>query len=225
MSSLWRGVKDTFRTPWKMGIISIMFYLAFQIFSDILALKQIEVGWLTLSPVFFIYPLTFTFRDMMHKVMGKQVSRIVIVTALVLNFVMLGLFRIYVSTAPAEGSAAVQGAVETVFGSVWRIVLASITAEFISEMVDTEVYQRWVNKFGEKHQWGRVLFSNMIAGPIDIIAFKVVAFAGIWPTAMLFSNLRTEFLFRFVLAAVSIPFIYLVPTPKQQQFKEFLGRA
>lgn len=212
-----------FRTNhWKMGIVSIMFYLAFQVFADLLAIKMTSFAGLTVSAAFFVYPMTFTFRDLMHKFMGKKVSVIVIKTALLINIVMLGVFWIYVNAPPVPGTEDIQASVSLIFGSMWRIVLASVLAEFVSELVDTEVYQAWVNKFQNKHQWGRVLFSNIVAGPIDITVFKLVAFLGWLPMGVVFANILSEMLLRVGLAIVSIPLIYIAPSPTTEKLKMFV---
>lgn len=203
--------------PWKVGIVAVMFYLAFQVFADILAIKQTTLFGLVISPAFFVFPMTFTLRDVMHKYIGKQGARLVIVTALVLNAIMLLIFQLYVKLPAVAGTEDVQSAVSLIFGSMWRIVAASILAEFASEMMDTEVYQAWVNKFGQKHQWGRVLFSNLVAGPIDIVVFKLVAFAGWLPMSVVWANIGGEMLLRVILAVATVPLIYLAPNPTTNQ--------
>jgi len=207
----------------RVGIAAVMFYAAFQIFADILSLKVTTMFGLTFGAVFFVYPLTFTFRDLIHKTLGVKAARIVIVSALAINVVMLLIFEVYLRmpvVAYDEFQVMVQDASSLVFGSIWRIVLASIIAEFISEMLDTEIYQRFVNKFGQKHQWGRVLFSNAIAGPIDVIIFNTIAFAGLFSTQLLVNLSKTEIFIRILMAVVSIPLIYLAP-----QFDELKGKV
>ena len=221
MKQKWSELKTD---PLKLGIVAIMFYLSFQIFADILSLKATSFFGLTLGAVFFVYPLTFTFRDIMHKVLGKEVAKLVIYTALSINVVMLGIFWIYVNMPVAEGSEWAQPASELIFGNIWRIVVASVVAEFISEMMDTELYQRWVNKWGEKHQWGRVLYSNTIAGPLDVILFNLIAFTGLWETSLILAVVKTEILLRICMAVVSIPLIYLVPTPKSKVMKAVVSK-
>jgi queuosine precursor transporter len=211
--------------PWKVGIVAIMFYLAFQVFADILAIKQTTLFGLVISPAFVVFPMTFTLRDVMHKYIGKQGARLVIVTALALNAIMLLIFQLYVKLPAVAGTEDVQAAVSLIFGSMWRIVLASILAEFASEMMDTEVYQAWVNKFGERHQWGRVLFSNLVAGPIDIVVFKLVAFAGWLPMSVVWANIGGEMLLRVILAVVTVPLIYLAPTPTTNQLANIFIRG
>lgn len=207
---------------WKVGLIAVMLYLAFQVFADILAIKMTVIAGLTISPAFFVYPMTFTFRDMIHKFLGKQVAQLVIGMALAINIIMLGIFQIYVQLPAVAGAEEIQAAVSLIFGSMWRIVLASISAEFISEMVDTEVYQLWVNKFKQRHQWGRVLFSNLVSGPIDITVFKLVAFLGWLPMGVVWANIASEMLLRVALAVISIPLIYIAPSPSESALRMFV---
>jgi len=205
-----------------MGIVAIMFYLAFQVFADLLAIKMTNIAGLTISAAFFVYPMTFTFRDLIHKFMGKAMALLVIRTALAINFVMLAVFWVYITLPPVIGTEAIQSSVQLIFGSMWRIVLASITAEFISETVDTNVYQAWVDKFGQKYQWGRVLSSNLVAGPVDITAFKLVAFLGVLPMGVVFANILSEMFLRVLLAVISMPLIYIAPNPTTDKLKMFV---
>jgi len=223
LNSMRNGWGEFKTDPLRMGVSAIMFYLAFQIFADILSIKVTQVAGLTFGAVFFVYPLTFTFRDLIQKFLGKKVARTVIVTALAINLLMVLIFQIYVMMKPAPGNEFVQDAVSLIFGSTWRIILASIVAEFISEMVDTNVYSKWVNKFGQKHQWGRVLFSNIVAGPLDVIIFNLIAFSGLWPWDLIVAVTKTEFVIRIAMAVVSIPLIYIAPSPNVEKIKKLLG--
>ena len=58
-----------------------------------------------------------------------------------------------------------------VLGPTWRIVIASIMAEVISEMVDTEMYSLWIRRITRKVQWSRVLASNAVSIPVDSLIF------------------------------------------------------
>ena len=55
--------------------------------------------------------------------------------------------------------------------------LASIVAEVVSELVDTEVYHWWVTKVTTRHQWARVLVSNGISAENGIKGIYGVAVA------------------------------------------------
>ena len=59
--------------------------------------------------------------------------------------------------------------------------MASIAAEVISELVDTEVYHWFVTRVTTRFQWLRVLTSNSISVPIDNLIFAVGAFGWMLP--------------------------------------------
>src|SRR3989338_3421100 len=98
------------------------------------------------------------------------------------NIIMV-LYFLFVIKLPPEPEWAAQGgqkAWEFIFGLVPRIVIASIIAEIVSELLDTEVYQWWVSGIGRKKpQWLRVFVSNSISIPLDSVIFPLIAFAGV----------------------------------------------
>ena len=57
---------------------------------------------------------------------------------------------------------------------LWRITIASIIAEVVSELVDTEVYHWFVRRVTTRHQWARVAVSNAVSIPIDNVLFAVL---------------------------------------------------
>jgi uncharacterized integral membrane protein (TIGR00697 family) len=98
---------------------------------------------------------------------------------------------------------------------VWGIVFASIVAEVVSELIDTEVYGAWVRRFGEQKQWGRVLASNSVAIPVDSALFVGLATAfGVFPPEVAWSIFWVNVAIKWAVTVVSIPWIYAVkPTP------------
>lgn len=185
-------------------------YVAAQMMADIASLKIITVFGRAVDAGTLVYPFTFTLRDMVHKVAGKRVARALIFTAAAVNVLMAGLFWL-VAKWPGDPGAGDQAAFGEVLGPVWRIVLASIIAEVVSELIDTEAYQRWVEAFGNRRQWGRVLVSNAIALPIDSALFVVIAFAGDLPSSTMWEIFWLNVIFKGTLTFLSLPWIYLVP--------------
>ena len=187
-------------------------YVAAQMMADIASLKIISVfGW-AVDAGTLVYPFTFTLRDMVHKLAGGRVARALIVTAAAINLAMAALFWL-VAEWPGAPEVGAQTAFAEVLGPVWRIVLASIVAEVIAEFIDTEAYERWVAVFGSRLQWGRVLFSNSIALPVDSALFVVIAFAGVLPAAVMWEIFWLNVVFKGAITMVSLPWIYLVRSP------------
>lgn len=197
-----------------VAMLSIAGYIAAQIFADITSLKIAFVAGLSVDGGTFIYPLTFTLRDMIHKSMGKDMARKVIITAGAINVFMALLFS-FVIWLPADPTWTLQTEFATILGPVWRIVMASILAEIVSELIDTEAYQFWMDKVTKKYQWSRVLFSNALSIPIDSIVFCFTAFYGLMPIAVVWSIVVANMLVKGAMTLISIPGIYLVKGERQ----------
>jgi hypothetical protein len=185
-------------------------YVAAQLLADVSSLKITEVAGFSMDAGTLVYPFTFTLRDLVHKVAGKQVARALIVGAAVINLFMAGLFWVIDKLPSVAGVGPQTEMFGDVLAPVWRIVFASIIAEVIAELIDTEAYSRWVARFGDRHQWGRVLVSNAVAIPVDTIVFVLIAFAGTVAAGEVAEIFTTNVVVKGVVTLVSIPWIYFV---------------
>jgi uncharacterized integral membrane protein (TIGR00697 family) len=184
-------------------------YVSAQMLADITSLKIVRIVGFSVDAGTLIYPFTFTLRDMIHKIAGIKVARLLIFAAAVINLFMAGLFQI-VALLPPDMQVGPQTEFSMVLTPVWRIVFASIVAEVISELIDGEVYQAWVNRMGERLQWMRVLVSNSISVPVDSAVFSLIAFASVLPGAVVLSIFYANVIMKGVVTLVSMPWIYLV---------------
>lgn len=185
-------------------------YVSAQLLADITSLRIVDIGGFAMDGGTLVYPITFTLRDLVHKVAGKKVARTLIFASAAINLFMAGLFWIVTNMNLIPETGPQSELFGDVLGPVWRIVFASIIAEVISELVDTEIYSRWVKNFGERMQWGRVLSSNIVAIPIDSVIFALIAFGGVFSSAVVADIIRTNILIKGVVTLLSIPLIYLV---------------
>ena len=76
------------------AIVVVSVYIAAQLLSDIGSLKIAWIAGFSVDAGTFIYPLTFTIRDLIHKQLGKTVARTVILLAAVINLFMVVFFSI-----------------------------------------------------------------------------------------------------------------------------------
>ena len=191
------------------ALIVISIYIAAQILSDIGSLKIARMAGFSIDAGTFIYPLTFTIRDLIHKQLGKAAARTVIVAAAVINLLMVVFFE-FAAWLPQDPSWGLGAEFAAILGPVWRIVIASIVAEVVSELIDTEIYHLWVSRVTRKHQWLRVLFSNAISIPIDSLIFCWGAFGFALPAAVVWSIFLANVIIKGLVTMVSLPAIYLV---------------
>lgn len=194
-------------------------YLAAQMLADIGSLKIALIGSWAIDAGTFIYPLTFTIRDIIHKRLGKKAARLAIIMAAAINLFMAFYFWL-ISIIPADpawavwdgASVSLNDAFAKILGPVWVIVIASILAELISELLDTEVYQFWVSRVTRRFQWSRVLVSNAVSIPIDSLIFCWLAFG--WGMALPAKAVWQIFMFNVIvkgaMTLLSLPAIYMV---------------
>lgn len=207
----------------RAAIIVTASYAAAQMLADISSLKIGIILGLAVDMGTFIYPITFTLRDMVHKLMGKHSAQVLIVTAVVINFFMAA-YLAWSASVPSDPAWGLGAEFSAILGPVWRIVIASMLAELVSEFVDTEVYHWFVTRVTTRYQWLRVLVSNSVSIPIDSFIFSVIAFA---PLPGLLDNPLTVpwpvvgqiFLFnmavKYAVTLVSMPLIYATPDPPE----------
>lgn len=194
----------------QAAIIVVACYIGAQMLADIASLKIGIVAGLAVDMGTFIYPITFTLRDLVHKLLGKRGAQVTIVSAAAINLFM-AVYLSWVASVPSDPSWGLGEAFSAILAPVWRIVLASIVAELVSEMVDTEIYHWFVTRVTERHQWARVLLSNSVSVPLDSLIFSVLAFGGILPWEVVWQIFWFNLLVKYAMTVVSIPLIYIGP--------------
>jgi hypothetical protein len=207
------------------AIVVVSVYIAAQLLSDIGSLKIAWIAGFSVDAGTFIYPLTFTIRDLIHKQLGKAAARTIIILAAVINLFMVVFFQ-FAAWLPQDPTWGLGKEFAIILGPVWRIVIASIVAEVISELIDTEVYHFWVNRITRKHQWARVLTSNAVSIPIDSLIFCWGAFGLALPHSTVWSIFLVNIIIKGLVTVVSLPAIYLVKendsalaTPPKESFE------
>jgi uncharacterized integral membrane protein (TIGR00697 family) len=212
----------------QAAILICGLYLFFSLAGNIAATKVTYFGGLVMDAG-FIYSLTFTWRDLIHKQLGKRAAITTIWLSALINLAAALYFQLVV-LLPAEPSWAGSGgqaAWEFLFGIInpgaglwWekilslqsRIVLGSIITALFAELIDTYVYQLWTSGAGRRRpQWTRVFVSNAISIPVDSILFPVIAFTGILSMDALFQMFYTNIAVKAMVTLLAFWTIYLVP--------------
>lgn len=191
-------------------------YIACQMMADISATKLVLLGSLVIPGGTFIFTITFTLRDMLHKRLGKEWAVASIVLAGLVNLVMAG-YTTLINDLPGVVDAQV-ASFNVIFGLVPSIVIASIVAEVVSELIDTTVYHAVMQRLQDRFQWARVVISNAISLPIDSLIFGSLAFVllpallggDVLPWSAIPSIVGGQILWKAIVTVISIPAIYLV---------------
>ncbi|MFA5566838.1 MAG: queuosine precursor transporter [Acidimicrobiia bacterium] len=192
-------------------------YIGAQAIADIASIKIGVFAGRAVDMGTFIYPLTFTLRDLVHKTLGRRAARTMVIAAAAVNLFMAFYLQWAASVTP-DPSYGFNAEFQAVLAPLWRITMASILAEVISELADTEVYRWFVKNVTTKHQWARVATSNAVSVPIDNMIFAVVAFGAVpgftnhpltLPWATVWDIFVVNLTIKAAISVLSIPLIYL----------------
>ena len=91
-----------------------------------------------------------------------------------------------------------------------RIVLASILAQLVAQLTNTELYHWFRSRVTRRHQWLRVLFSNAVSIPVDSFIFTAVAFGGTLPWTTVGEIFGVNMAVKLAVSLIGIPLIYTV---------------
>ena len=198
------------QTVSTVGVLVVAAYIAAQMLSDIASLKIGVVDGLAVDMGTFIYPITFTLRDVVHKVLGKRIAQTLIIAAGVINLLMAG-YLMWAASVTSDPGWGLGAEFSAILAPVWRIVLASIAAEVVSELLDTEVYHWFVTRITRKRQWSLVQVCNAVSDPLHNIILSVGAFGWALPWVVVCQIFMVNLLVKLGGTVVNRPLIYTAP--------------
>lgn len=203
----------------RVAVAAVAAYVGAQVIADVASLKVGSVVGRAVDLGTFVYPITFTLRDVVHKALGRRAARALVLTAAAVN-VFMAFYLQWAARVPADASYPLGPEFEAVLAPLWRITVASILAEVVSELADTEVYHWFVRRVTTGHQWARVAVSNAVSVPLDNVLFAVVAFGALpglqdhaltLPWAAVWDVFAVNLVVKGLVSALSLPLVYLTP--------------
>lgn len=153
------------------------------------------------------FPFSYIFGDVLTEVYGYKRARRVVWT----GFAALG-FAAFMSWAvlalPAAENWGDQAALETAFGSTWRIVLASLIGFWAGELTNSYVMAKMKIKTQGKHLYARTIGSTVVGQAVDSVFFYSIAFLGIWSVEQVLLVMVSNYILKVLWEALMTPFTY-----------------
>ncbi|MDK2886344.1 MAG: queuosine precursor transporter [Thermosipho sp. (in: thermotogales)] len=179
------------------------------IVANIQVVKTVELFGFVATLGNIVYGTTFLVTDILSENHGKKEARKAVVVGFISLITMTILMQLALMFKP-DASDFSQEALTTIFSFMPRIVIASLTAYWLSQLHDIWAYHMWKNKFPQKKfLWMRNNFSTMISQLIDSIVFCFIAFWGVFELDIFWSILWTTYIFKWIVAAADTPFLYI----------------
>ena len=167
------------------------------------------------------WPLVFIMTDIINEYYGVKGIRFLSIIAAALIafsfFVFYGSIHTsasswWIGSETQEGVPDMQKAYSQVLGQGMNIIIASLTAFIIGQLVDSSVFKMIKRITGEKYIWMRATLSTFVSQLIDTVVvlylYLYVAMGFSFPkvTAIAMVN----YTYKFVIAILLTPIIYLV---------------
>lgn len=174
------------------------------IVSNIASTKVVAVGPLVFDAGTILFPLAYIVGDIVTEVYGYRKMRSLLYVGVVSLLLTMTTFWI-VQLLPASPDWHNQAAYDSVLGVVWRVVLASIAALFLGEIMNAYVMARMKVSSKGRNLWGRMISSSAVGSAIDTVVFAVIAFLGTMPFDVLIQLIVTVFLIKIATEIVISP--------------------
>jgi uncharacterized PurR-regulated membrane protein YhhQ (DUF165 family) len=204
-------------------------FVAILLLSNLIgAAKLATVGGFTFGAGILFFPVSYVLGDVLTEVYGyANARRCVWVGFFALLFMA---FMSYVVVAmppsPTWGCASsgdpafarlglapgtiCQSTYVAVFGSTWRIVLASVIAFWAGEFVNAFVLAKMKILTRGQHLWTRTIGSTVFGQAVDSVLFYPIAFLGTWQTHDVLTVMLTNWLLKVTWEIVLTPVTYAV---------------
>lgn len=183
-------------------------FVAILLLSNLIgAAKLATVGGFTFGAGILFFPLSYVIGDVLTEVYGYANARRCVWMGFGALLFMALMSYVVVAMPPAAGWEG-QAAYESVFGSTWRIVAASILAFWAGEFVNSIVLAKMKILTAGKHLWSRTIGSTFFGQAVDSLIFYPVAFLGIWSTEQVLTVMVTNWLLKVLWEALLTPVTY-----------------
>jgi queuosine precursor transporter len=185
-------------------------FVAILLLSNVIgAAKPAQVWGFTFGAGILFFPLSYLLGDILTEVYGYARARRCVWAGFGALIFLAFMSFVVVALPPAPGWTG-QAAYESVFGQVGRIVLASITAFWAGEFVNSFVMAKMKIATQGKYLWTRTVGSTFFGQGIDSLIFYPLAFLGVWETSTVLQVLVTNWALKVGWEVLLTPVTYAV---------------
>ncbi len=191
---------------YRLVVVAALFVTCL-ITANIIIVKQISIGKLTLPAGIIIFPLSYILGDVLTEVYGYQQARRVIWLGFFCNLIAVLAIWIGKLLPPAPVFEA-QEAYERILGSTPRFLLASFLAYLAGEFVNSFVLAKMKIRTKGRWLWMRTIGSTLAGQGVDTLIVLTIAFWGKLPIPILGGMILSHWLIKTAYETVATPFTY-----------------
>ncbi len=184
---------------------------------------------LSLTCGVLLWPLEFIMTDIINEYYGPRAVRRISYIAVSLILYAFLMFYMAMSVPPADfwyGTGAQDGvpdmskAFNSIFGQGMWIIVGSLTAFLVSQIVDVTVFHRIKKTTGEKKVWLRATGSTLVSQLVDsfIVLFIAFKIGKDWSFQKVLAIGMVNYAYKFTVAILLTPVIYFIEHRMEKYF-------
>jgi len=175
-----------------------------------------------------LWPLEFIMTDIVNEYYGPKAVRRISYTAVALIAYAFLMYYAAIQIPPADfwigshkqdGLDNMQTAFGGIFGQGMRIIVGSLVAFLVSQVVDVTVFHRIKRATGDKHIWLRATGSTLVSQIVDSYIVLFIAFWGVFSWQQILAFGIMNYIYKFTMAIVLTPVIYFV----EHRIEKYVG--
>ncbi len=171
-----------------------------------------------------LWPLQFVITDIINEYFGRRGVKILsyITIILICYAFIIVFFTIHLTPADfwitrrgQNGSMVdMDAAFDAVFGQGLWIIIGSLVAFLIAQLVDIAIFHRIKSFTGEKHLWLRTTGSTLVSQLVDSFVVLIISFhvnpATNWDLSLVLAIGFVKYFYKFIMALILTPLVYML---------------
>jgi uncharacterized integral membrane protein (TIGR00697 family) len=184
----------------------------------------------TLTCGVLLWPLEFVMTDIINEFYGpKAVRRISITAVILLSYAFLMYFLSigippadsWLATSRLQGVPNIQDSYSAIFGQGMKIIVGSLVAFLVSQVVDVTVFHQIKKRTGHKWLWLRATGSTLVSQLVDSYIVLFIAFSSYLTWQQILAIGMMNYIYKFAVAILLTPLIYLI----EGRIEAYVGHA
>ncbi|MCA6421600.1 MAG: queuosine precursor transporter [Flavobacterium sp.] len=180
--------------------------------AELIGGKLIQVGSAEMSIGILPWPIVFITTDLINDYFGeKGVRKLSLITASLIAYTFVILYLAMQIPAVDGKNLVTDAQFNGVFGQSMWIIVGSITAFLVSQLIDVTIFHFVKNRTGNKMIWLRSTGSTVISQLFDSFIVLGIAFwmTGKMTTEVFITSAFTGYFVKLIIAILMTPLIYL----------------
>jgi len=171
-----------------------------------------------LSAGVLAYPLTFLITDLLSELYGRKLTNKVVVSGFGALLLVLIILKLGGAFNAIDSSPVNDAAYATVFANSWRVIVASMVAYLVAQLIDVRLFHFWKRLTKGKHLWLRNNASTILSQLVDTALVVGVLFIGVEPINKILLFILHGWLFKMLCALADTPLLYLTVWAGRKKF-------